>query len=156
MTDLAEPALAPPVRRTTPYYVRHAPTAFTSPPVDRGRGEREAHLDLLLQRVSSFVTLERGWDEEGGEPIDASAVQRAYSFLSRLSVTWLPWVAPTTDGGVRVEWEANESFLMIQFEPEGHAEVNFRLNGGEPATLCDSEIPDDLGRLYEEVRRARS
>jgi len=150
MTDLAEPALAPAIRRATPYWFRDAPTALTRAP------QRRSELHELLQQVSSLITLTQGWDDEGAAAVEASAVRRAYDFLSHLSVDWLPWVAPTTDGGVRVEWDADESFLMIQFEPDDHAEVHFRLGTGPATSMRDGEIPDDLGPVFEVVRRARS
>jgi len=106
--------------------------------------------------VSALITLTQGWDDEGAEAIQASAVRGAYNFLSQLSVDWLPWVAPTTDGGVRIEWDADETFLMIQFQPDDHAEIHFRVGSGPAITMRDSEIPDDLGPVFEAVRRVRS
>lgn len=147
MTDIAaSPALARQLHKATPFWHVDAALALTSEP--------RAGLSELLSQLSSLVLLGDDWDGEGSEAVVPSSVRRAYDFVSSLTVDWLPWVAPTTDGGVRVEWDARAASLMIDFLPDGHDEVHFRA-GSQSASLRDMEIPDDLGPMFEAVRRSR-
>lgn len=153
--SLAEPALAPGVDRPHRAGRQDAATALTGPPVGLTSvrsADTVRSIAALIDRVAKCKALADDWDGEGSPPPDASAIVRAMQFLAAFEDDWMPWVAPTTDGGVRVEWDGRNAFLMINFEPADHATVAVRLPGQESRVMHDDAIPDDLSWYYARVR----
>jgi hypothetical protein len=120
-----------------------------------GRRRDPGLLDLVAD-VEAFVFLAPNWDGEEAPRIDGSAIRRAVDFLGQLEVPWLPWVAPTSEGGVRVEWDARRAFLSIDFLPAGSAQVIFQGELDQTEVWVDDEIPGDLSTYFAEVLRLRT
>lgn len=111
-------------------------------------------LDVVAE-VDALALLEPNWDGDYSPRISPDAIARARWFLEHVRVPWLPLVGATTVGGVRVEWDAGEAFLIIDFEPAGEAQVMFGVPGREIQVWRNEEIPGGLEFYYAEVNRAR-
>lgn len=155
--SLVEPALAPRVDRPHGAGRQDAATAFNGPPVGLATAlsaETVRSIAVLIDRVAKYKVLADDWDGDGSPPPEDSAIIRAMQFLAAFEDDWMPWVAPTTDGGVRVEWDGRDAFLMINFEAADHATVAVRLPGQESRVMQDDAIPDDLSWYYARVRES--
>ncbi len=111
----------------------------------------------LLRQVGRILELAPDWDGEEADPVDLGAADRATKFIGQIEgIDWLPHVAPTTDGGVRLEWENGEYYMFIDFEPDDHTTVVCEIPSREgPVIWVDGEIPADISFVYEEVLRTR-
>lgn len=109
----------------------------------------------LLDELENLALLGANWDGDYSPRIDRGAVDRAKWFVENLQVPWLPLVGATTVGGVRVEWDADEAFLIIDFEPAGEGQVMFRARGRDVDVWRNEQIPGGLEYCYAEVSRVR-
>lgn len=109
----------------------------------------------LVAEVEELALLPADWDGPFSSRIDPGAIQRARWFVEHLRVPWLPLVGATSVGGVRIEWDARDSSLMIDFEPEGATQVLFVARQGDPQVWRNAEIPDQLAEFFNEVHKAR-
>lgn len=111
-------------------------------------------LDLLAE-VDALALLEPNWDGDYSPSVVPDAIRRARWFLEHLQVPWLPLVGATTVGGVRIEWDAGPAFLIIDFEPDGEAQVMFGAPDREIQVWRNQDIPSELAFCYAEVNRVR-
>lgn len=109
----------------------------------------------LIAEVDALALLEPNWDGDLSPAIAPDAIRRARWFLEHLQVPWLPLVGATTVGGVRIEWDAGEAFLIIDFEPSHDTQVMFGARGREISVWRNEDIPSELGFCFAEVNRAR-
>jgi len=127
------------------------PYAFAEDPL---RQIRKDLIDVVAQ-IESLALLGPNWDDDFSPAVDGVAIERAKWFTENLAVPWLPLVGATTVGGVRVEWDAENAFLIIDFEPHGETQVMFRPIEGDVQVWRNEEIPGGLEYCYAEVNRAR-
>jgi len=140
-----------------------APAAFTSDSEKSGgqrvSGDRlrSAFLELVA-KIESYRLLAEDWDGELSPSIDEAATRRALEFIGQLrDMDWLPWVAPTTDGGVRIEWDAGMAFVSVEFISARDVEVMFRPDQvSQTEFWTNEEIPEDLAPLVRRVHQARA
>lgn len=111
-------------------------------------------LDLIAE-VDALALLGANWDGDYSPPVAPDAIHRARWFLEHLRVPWLPLVGATVLGGVRIEWDADAAFLIIDFAPHGEAQVMFGAPDDEIQVWRNEDIPSELGFCYAEVNRAR-
>lgn len=109
----------------------------------------------LIGEVDTLALLEPDWDGDYSPAIAPDAVRRARWFLEHLRVPWLPLVGATTVGGVRIEWDAGEAFLIIDFEPHHDTQVMFGARDRDISVWRNEDIPSELGFCFAEVNRAR-
>jgi len=71
----------------------------------------------LESKLDTFRTLQSNWDSYGAYPIDEGALENAKQFLNSTLFASLdkPLIAPTSSGGVHVEWEGNGKALEFEF-----------------------------------------
>lgn len=71
----------------------------------------------LERTLDTFRTLQAGWDSYGGLPINEGAIEHAKQFLNNTLFSTLdkPFITPTSNGGVQVEWTRNGKDLEIAF-----------------------------------------
>ena len=57
-------------------------------------------------RISGLACLKPGWDSYGADPIAPESIAAALKLLNEAERRQLPspWVCPTPDGGVQLEW----------------------------------------------------
>lgn len=75
-------------------------------------------LDNLLE----FLSLGDNWNGYGERPIHEGAIKKAVAVLNAVCREGpAPQVVPTSDGGVQIEWEANQYEIEIEIPPVGPA-----------------------------------
>lgn len=114
----------------------------------------------LSDRLNRLATLPQNWNSYGAAPINPEAKQRARGIIRRVLALAgkdivLPFVAPSPDGGIELEWiTSSGKELMLEIPPNGEP-IAFLLveptgTGGEHET--EGTI-GDLYTLKEVVRR---
>jgi hypothetical protein len=82
---------------------------------------------LLRQRISELANLSAGWDGEGAKPVKPHVLADAVETLRRLSlltgVFHEPFVAPTFDGLVQLEWHGDRRSLDLEAVGKGWSAV---------------------------------
>lgn len=86
-------------------------------------------LDTLLTRLSE---LEFGWDGDGASPVDDDVLRSVKYFVEIYlsNVHAEPWLVPSKNGGVRLEWVSPDSQLLLEiwFSPADFVDYHFRDN----------------------------
>jgi len=77
----------------------------------------------LRQRIREFADLKMNWDGEGAKPVRPSVLADAIGVLWHLAVHCGdfrdPFLAPTFDGFVQIEWHSDKRSLDIEATSEG-------------------------------------
>lgn len=86
-----------------------------------GWSPREGARRAVEVQLLELSALRRGWDSYGALPPTPTAITRAGWVVQRLRDEGVvpPTVAPSTDGGVRVEWGDTDRELTIEVGPHG-------------------------------------
>jgi hypothetical protein len=111
-------------------------------------GRVPGRLEIQLREAEQLA---EGWDGYGAHPITSKAIETARNILSRAD-SWnvLPFVSPTRDGGVGMEWpldggkelllevsrDAEISFLLVVSGPDGEEEKEGALCGNRELNEC--------------------
>lgn len=107
-----------------------------------------------VEAIRRMSDLERGWDSYGARRIENHAILRALVFILNYVSLGAPHVAPTSKGGVQVEWNLPAVELEIEFDQSGivgaYVEDLSRNTGRElsQADFPGSELPPDILRLF--------
>lgn len=114
----------------------------------------------LSDRLNRLATLPQNWDSYGAAPISPEAIQTARGILRSVFALGgtsipLPFVAPSPDGGIELEWKTTSNKeLMLEIPPMegwiGFLLVELNDSGDEQET--EGKI-GDLYTLEEVVRR---
>lgn len=80
-------------------------------------------------RLEHLATLRDGWLDGDGKAIGPGAIARADDLLRMLSEPWMPYVYPTPDGGVQIEFDRRDRdgrpsadwLIEIEIEWDGSA-----------------------------------
>ena len=102
-----------------------------------------------LEALDSKLQLTPNWDSHGALPIDRRRVLDAIDVLFRTmsSDTEAPWVVPTTDGGIQLEWHREDEDLEVE------------IGGGEGASIyfhnARTEEEWEIS-LFENIPRLRA
>ena len=80
-----------------------------------------------LKSLDSKLQLAPNWDSHGALQIDKQRVLDAINVLFRtMSIdTAAPWVVPTTDGGIQLEWHRKDEDLEVEINGGGDASIYF-------------------------------
>ena len=80
-----------------------------------------------LEALDSKLQLAPNWDSHGALPIDKRRVFNAIRvlFSTMSSDTEAPWVVPTTDGGIQLEWHREDKDLEVEISGGGDASIFF-------------------------------
>jgi len=77
----------------------------------------------VRQRVSELGKLTKGWDGENADPVKAPVLADAVELLSRLKGAFSgpvdPYIVPTFDGHLQIEWHAKQRSLELEAVPNG-------------------------------------
>lgn len=83
-----------------------------------------SNLDKKIKESKSIIELKDNWDDEGAKKINLKAYNEAISFLSDYSEKVsdlfdkdliMPSIVPVRDGSVDLEWNLEDSYLLINF-----------------------------------------
>lgn len=93
--------------------------------------------ETVAKRLLDLLRLPPGWDGYGARPVSLSAASRAASVATgalklRASALPEPFIAPTPDGGLQLEWKSPQGKELILEIPPGPGEPTFLLV--EPTT----------------------
>jgi hypothetical protein len=111
----------------------------------------------LRQRVGELSDLKPNWDGEKAKPIRAPVLGDVVEFLRRLaqhtSTLREPFLAPTFDGFVQIEWHDKKRSLEMEAVSMSWAVVG-SLNGKDNKRLyfeaeCERSDFDQLEKFYE-------
>lgn len=102
-------------------------------------------------QIKELLLLDEGWDSSVAAPISGNSVQEAINFLTLVAeaVDGLrrPYVSPTANGGVNLEWHVPEAHFDVTVE-DGDARIFASAPGGEWEGFV-REIPTDaIGVLF--------
>lgn len=99
------------------------------PVVDRYVVESEVCVDQdtpswmhpIADRIRRFQRLEPGWDSYGAPAVATAAIDRIIDLLESVAIgdTPPPSIAPTSDGGVQVEWHERGFDLELRTDDQG-------------------------------------
>jgi hypothetical protein len=88
----------------------------------------------LRQRITELACLETNWDGEGAKPVKPHVLADAVETLRRLSLLGAafqePFVAPTFDGFVQLEWHNDKRSLDIEAVDKGWSAVGTLIGAG--------------------------
>lgn len=112
-------------------------------------------LAAVEKRVADLLALEEDWDSYGADPPSPATAARALAWLGTLPPeTAAPWLVPTVNGGVAVEWHEGGWDVELEFESTGAVAAWAE----ERATRAGWEHHGDLAgavdRLAESLRAA--
>ena len=72
-----------------------------------------------FQRLDSFLKLEINWDSYGAPAISRKALLAAQNIMFYLLTDAPSFVAPTSHGGVTLEWSRGGYSIEIEIGPDG-------------------------------------
>ena len=97
-----------------------------------------AALDLaprLHQRINELAELQEGWDGEHAEAVKPHALADAVESLKRLSSSATkfkePFIAPTFNGGIQLEWQSDNRSLDLELVENGWSAVGTEITDGQ-------------------------
>ncbi|MDQ3766382.1 MAG: hypothetical protein M3346_03450 [Actinomycetota bacterium] len=122
---------------------------------DADHGAADTWVYETRQRIKEFGLLPRDWDSYGAPAVGTMALEAAADIVPRLAMlSWKPFVAPTSGGGVAFDWEASSGSLVIEASATGVVVTRYYNDDDDQ----DWEVPfgreplslDELyGRLYD-------
>lgn len=90
-------------------------------------------LAAIVVRLTEFLELHPGWNSYRSAPTQVGAVTTALNVLARLarlgSVKVLPEIAPTSRGGVQLQWSRNDDAVEIECDPNGTVQILVDIDG---------------------------
>lgn len=90
-----------------------------------------------LGQLAEYLRLGDNWDGYGARPIHDSAVKRAVAVLDAVCPAGPePWIVPTPEGGLQIEWASDGLEIEIEILASGPAQVLIVEPSGE-----ESEFP---------------
>lgn len=107
-----------------------------------GQSETELPRDLA-DRLDYLMSLPEGWDTYGGHRISQIARWRAIEVISRLlalhrdSETAPPFISPSPDGGLSIEWSAPSGKTLIVDVAAGDGSDTFLVSAGDGMILAE-------------------
>jgi len=94
-------------------------------------------VQLAVQRLRTVADLPPGWSGAGGPPVESRLFPRAFELIHELmpeggNPSYVPYIVPTVDGGLQLEWHRDGFDLEIEISSAGDVWVEHsRLDGTE-------------------------
>lgn len=78
-------------------------------------------LGIVDDRMEEFLELDDNWNSYGAKRINEEIPPKALRLLLKIdsSDTPEPFVAPTPDGGIDIEWNTEDKLLSFKVRPDG-------------------------------------
>lgn len=105
----------------------------------------------LAARVRDLLDLEHGWDGEDAKPVRMDVLARTVLLLRPLK--WvdsgfvLPFIAPTFDGFVLLDWTSQRRTLEVQAEANGWSVVGTLTSPGGKKEYFSAHCDQDASRI---------
>jgi hypothetical protein len=81
-------------------------------------------LMAMVEEINAAAQLPSGWDSYGGRRLNVKAAVRAIELLERMGFTGpSPWVSPSHDGGLHLEWDRGTLSVKLDVDEAGDVEV---------------------------------
>ena len=110
-------------------------------------------LEVLINDINNLALLPEGWDSYGGAPLSQKAALHAVEFLERVDfVGPAPWISPTPDGMLHLEWTYPTLGLELEISDHGDVDVLLNAGDGDLEEWRSSSLGDD-DRLKELLSR---
>ena len=111
----------------------------------------------LRQRVGELSDLEQNWDGEAAKPVKAPVLGDTVEFLRRLfqqtSILREPFLVPTFDGLIQIEWHDKKRSLEIEAVSMGWSVVGSLTNKDNHRLYFEAECErsdfEQLTKFYE-------
>ena len=109
--------------------------------------EGDASLEQYLDRFSEISSLPRNWDSYGAEPVNRRTLVYAVKvFLTLMEGRTIePFITPTPDGGISIEWSAGQRGLDVEIL--GPFRVNAHYFAGEGEDPWDRSVGPEYPKL---------
>ena len=113
--------------------------------------------DEIFTRFRTLLELGENWNGYGEKAVHGNAVKRALNVLEAIGTEGPgPWVVPTFEGGLQLEWIGNKYEIEVDIPPEGSASVLIvdpNNTETEHSVGSQSEIWATLRELITEIGR---
>ncbi|MDE0668378.1 MAG: hypothetical protein OXI48_05050 [bacterium] len=132
--------------------------ALTWVAAERRRAQpRGLSASWAYEKILALRSLRDDWDGHGGLSPSGEALACAYEFLVTLE-TWPPHalrpdVMASTEGGVLVEWDADDVEVIIEIPPRGGVNVYFKTARAEVEGPVEDHLADLSEALSHVVRQ---
>lgn len=104
--------------------------------------EAPTWLQVVVADINSAALLPYNWDSYGAEPLRRKAALHGLELLQRVDFGGpAPWVAPSPDGGLHLEWSKPGFGLELEISEDGDVEVVFQ--AGEEITEWRTSVLGD-------------
>lgn len=115
-------------------------------------GSSPAWLQVLVSDINRSARLPANWDSYDAERLQKKAALHSIELLQRLDFRGpAPWVSPTKDGGVHLEWTLSGFGLEIEVSDAGDVTVVVEDHDGvdewRTSVLGDERLVAALGRV---------
>ncbi len=108
-------------------------------------------------RFQTLLKLGENWNGYGEKAVHENAVKRALNVLEAIGTEGpAPWVVPTFEGGLQLEWTGNDYEIEVDIPPEGSASVLIvgpNNTETEHSVGSQSEVWATLRELITEIGR---
>jgi hypothetical protein len=143
------------VRRSTSsgswYSSLYEPAMVQTSIAARSSDVSEQVISAVRNQLYRIAELPRGWDGGTASPVDPKYIQIVMEFVSsRLisSLTTVPDVVPTFEGGLQIEWHNERVDLIIELGPVGTSFYYFDNENNREIEAPISEGVDELSSAF--------
>jgi hypothetical protein len=110
-------------------------------------GSGPAWLEVMISDINRAAQFPQGWDSYGGNRLKEKAAIHAIELLQTMDFGGpAPWVSPTADGGIHLEWDRHG--LGLEIEITEHGRVDVVTDDGEVREWTTGPFGDDELRLF--------
>ena len=107
--------------------------------------------DDTFARFQELLELDENWNGYGEKPVHRTAVKRALDVLEAVGTDGpAPWVVPTFEGGLQLEWTCNDHEIEVEIPPEGMASVLI-VDPNNKETECSADSQSEVWATLRET-----
>jgi hypothetical protein len=121
-------------------------------------GREPPWLAPALDKLNELLQLPPNWNSYNSAQIEPRAVAMTIELLGTLieNATPIPYIVPTVQGGVQLEWDLHGMAIEVESYPDGHREmyVQDRRTGSEQELVLNGDLSPLVEAVRELTRRA--
>ena len=119
-------------------------------------GTGASWLQVMIGDINRIAQLPQNWDSYGGERLKEKAARCSIELLQRLEFGGpAPWVSPTPDGDVHLEWTRSGIGLELEISDTGDVNVLVDCDGSIREWTTGPFGDDELQSLLRQVTDLR-